>query len=112
MDMVVFKKEVWLILLEPTIESKINKITPCVIISPVIANKYRDTVMIAPLTSTSKNYPSRVNCTFKKKNGQIVIDQIRAVDKIRLIKKLGGIDEATSIKIYDVIKLYFSIVKK
>lgn len=105
--MVVTKKEVWLTLLAPTIGSEINKTRPCVIISPDVANKYKDSVIIVPLTSTIKNYPSRVDCTFMKKKGQIVIDQIRAIDKTRLIKKIGIIDDLTSNKVYETIQLYF-----
>ncbi len=107
MDMVVAKKEVWLTLLEPTIGSEINKTRPCVIISPDIANRYKENVVIVPLTSTRKNFPSRVDCKFENKNGQLVIDQIRSVDKTRLVKKLGTIDEATSNKVYEMIKIYF-----
>ena len=105
--MVVQKDEVWLILLEPTLGTEMNKTRPCVIISPNIPNKYKDNVVIVPLTSTIRNFPSRVDCKFKHKNGQIVIDQIRTVDKIRLVKKLGKIDEETSKKVYEMIKIYF-----
>ncbi len=107
MDMVVIKKEVWLTILEPTIGSEINKTRPCVVISPDIANKYKDSVIIVPLTSTKRNYPSRVDCEFKNKEGQIVIDQIRTIDKSRLVKKLGTIDDETSDKVYEMIKIYF-----
>jgi mRNA interferase MazF len=62
---------------------------------------------VAPLTSTIKNYPSRVNCNFKKRDGQVMIDQIRTIDKSRLIKMLGTIDDATSKKVYEMIKIYF-----
>lgn len=105
--MVVIKKEVWLTILEPTIGSEINKTRPCVVISPDIANKYKDSVIIVPLTSTKRNYPSRVDCEFKNKEGQIVIDQIRTIDKSRLVKKLGTIDDETSDKVYEMIKIYF-----
>lgn len=105
--MVVLKKEVWLTILEPTIGSEINKTRPCVVISPDIANKYKDSVIIVPLTSTKRNYPSRVDCEFKNKEGQIVIDQIRTIDKSRLVKKLGTIDDETSDKVYEIIKIYF-----
>lgn len=105
--MVVAKNEVWLTLLEPTIGSEINKTRPCIIVSPDVANKYKSNVVIIPLTSTIRKHPSRVNCTFKDKNGQIVIDQIRAVDKKRLVKKLGTIDEKTSNSVYNMIKVYF-----
>ncbi len=105
--MVVLKKEVWMTILEPTMGSEINKTRPCIIVSPDVSNKNKQSVVIIPLTSKLKDYPSRVNCTFQNKQGQIVIDQIRAVDKIRLVKKLGNIDEATSKKVYEMIKIYF-----
>ena len=105
--MVVLKNEVWMTTLEPTIGSEIRKIRPCIIVSPDVANKHKKNVVIIPLTSKLKNYPSRVNCIFQNKNGQIVIDQIRAVDKIRLVKKLGTIDESTSKAVYEMIKIYF-----
>jgi mRNA interferase MazF len=85
MDMVIRRTDIWMVSLDPTI-GKEKKMRPCMIISPDEANKYLDTVIIAPLTSTVRHYPSRVNCTFNNKKGQIVIDQIRAVDKIRLFK--------------------------
>jgi len=83
--MVIRRTDIWMVSLDPTI-GKEKKCVPCMIISPDEANKYLDTVIIAPLTSTVRHYPSRVNCTFNNKKGQIVIDQIRAVDKIRLFK--------------------------
>jgi mRNA interferase MazF len=105
--MVVLKKEVWMTILAPTIGSEINKTLPCIIVSPDIANIHNRSVVIIPLTSKLKDYPSRVNCTFQKKQGQIVIDQIRTVDKTRLIKRLGTIDDSTSLKVYEMIKIYF-----
>lgn len=105
--MVVLKNEVWMTTLEPTIGSEINKTRPCIIVSPDVANKYKKSVVIIPLTSKLKTYPSRVNCSFQNKNGQIVIDQIRTVDKNRLIKKIGTIDDATSKSVYEMIKIYF-----
>ena len=94
-------------ILEPTIGSEINKTRPCIIVSPDIANVHNRSVVIIPLTSKLKDYPSRVNCRFQNKQGQIVIDQIRTVDKIRLVKKLGTIDDSTSKKVYEMIKVYF-----
>jgi len=64
-------------------------------------------VVFIPLTSKLKEYPSRVNCTFQNKNGQIVVDQIRTVDTTRLVKKLVTIDDANSKKVYEMIKIYF-----
>ena len=106
--MVVKRAEIWLVSLNPTIGKEIQKIRPCMIISPDEANKYLDTVIVAPLTSFYKNYPSRVNCKFDGKEGQIVIDQIRSVDKVRLSKKLGMIDKSTSQKVFSLLQEYFS----
>ncbi len=107
MDMVIRRAEVWMVSLDPTIGREIKKMRPCMIISPDEANKYLDTVIIAPLTSTVRHYPSRVNCTFNNKKGQIVIDQIRAVDKARLAKKLGMIDEKTAFEVFNLLQAYF-----
>lgn len=105
--MVVLKNEVWMTTLEPTLGSEINKTRPCIIVSPDVSNKHKKSVVVIPLTSKLKDFPSRVNCTFQNKHGQIVIDQIRTVDKIRLFKKLGNIDDTTSKKVYEMIKIYF-----
>lgn len=79
------------------------------IISPNEANKYLDKVMIATLTSTRRGYPSRINCTFESKEGQIVIDQIRSIDKARLVKRLGVMDKNTSSKVFTLLQEYLSI---
>lgn len=108
MDMEVKRTEVWLVELNPTIGSEIIKSRPCIIISPDEANKYLNTVTIAPLTSTLRSYPSRVNCSFDGKKGQVAIDQLRAVDKERLKKKLGVMDKRTTEQIFNTIQEYFS----
>ena len=105
--MVVLKKEIWLVNFSPSKGSEINKIRPCLIISPNLHNKYMSNIIVIPLTSTIKEYPSRINCNFKNRNGQLMIDQIRTLDKQRLSNKLGVIDEATSNKVYEMIKIYF-----
>ena len=87
--------EVWQTELSPTIGSEISKSRPCIVVSPNEANKYINAVTIIPLTSTIKNYPTRVNSNFEGKSGQLAIDQIRSVDKTRLIKKLGIMDDET-----------------
>lgn len=79
--------EVWLISLDPTTGSEINKSRPCMVVSPEEANKFLNTIIVVPLTSTLLDYPTRVNCHFQNKTGQLAIDQIRAVDKKSLIKK-------------------------
>jgi mRNA interferase MazF len=87
--------EVWQTRLNPTSGSEITKSKPCLVVSPNEANKYLNTVTIIPLTSTIRNYPTRVNCFFEGKSGQLAIDQIRSVDKTRLEKKMGIIEEET-----------------
>ncbi len=97
MEMVIVKRfEVWNVVLNPTQGSEINKIRPCLIASPNEVNKFLNTVIIVPLTSIIKPYPTRLNCHFKDKDGQLVVDQIRCVDKSRLISKLGTMDVKTS----------------
>ena len=87
--------EVWNIELYPAQGSEINKMRPCLVVSPNEVNKFLNTVVIVPMTSTIKPYPTRLNCHFKGKNGQLVVDQIRCVDKTRLIEKLGIMDTKT-----------------
>lgn len=105
--MVVSKNEIWMANFSPSKGTEKIKIRPCLVISPDIANQALPNIIVAPLTSTLKKYPTRVNCNFKKKAGQIMIDQIRTIDKRRLIKVLGTIDDATSNKVNEMIKIYF-----
>ena len=85
--------EIVLVNLDPTVGSEIKKTRPCVIISPNEMNKYLNTVVIAPMTSHSKNYPTRVSVKHDSKKGWIVIDQIRTIDKQRIIKTLDTLTE-------------------
>jgi mRNA interferase MazF len=91
--MVVRRFEVWLVNLDPAIGKEIKKIRPCLIISPDESNKYLDTVVGAPMTTIIRNYPTRIPCVFQRKKGQVAIDQIRSLDKTRLVKKLGILNE-------------------
>jgi mRNA interferase MazF len=93
--MVVKRFEVYLVNLDPTLGREIQKTRPCLIISPDEMNDHISTVIIAPMTTKGKDYPTRVKCQFEGKKGQIVLDQIRTVDKIRLVKKLGKISAST-----------------
>ncbi len=81
--------------LDPTMGSEINKVRPCVVISPDEVNHNLNTVIIAALTSTRKPYPTRINCTFDGKSGQAALDQIRSVDKVRFLRKMGMLDTPT-----------------
>ncbi len=93
--MVVRRFEVYLINLDPTLGSEIQKTRPCLVISPDEMNEYINTIIVAPMTTKGRDYPTRISCQFEGKEGQVVLDQIRTVDKIRLVKKLGKINVAT-----------------
>ena len=93
--MVVKRFEVYLVNLDPTIGSEIKKTRPCLVVSPDEMNRHIATVIIAPMTTKGRNYPTRVSCKFEGKRGQVVLDQLRTVDKKRLVKKLGRIDKKT-----------------
>lgn len=107
MDMVAARFEVWLVNLDPTIGSEIRKTRPALIVSPEVTNKHLNTVIVAPLTSAIKPYPTRIVCVFQKRHGQLALDQIRAVDKIRLVKRLGKMDEKTNRVVCDVLNQIF-----
>ena len=99
--------QVWLISLNPTKGKEINKTRPCVVISPNEMSAL-STVLVAPMTTKGFDFPCRVNCEFKNKNGLILLDQIRAVDKSRLIKKLGSIDESTQVELCNTLQELFA----
>ena len=98
---------IFLVNLDPTIGSEIKKTRPCVVISPNEMNKYLNTVVIAPMTTSSKNYPTRVKIKHVRKTGWIVIDQIRTIDKKRIIKLLGNLSKKEIEEVKGVIKETF-----
>ena len=106
--MVVNRFEVYLVNLDPTIGSEIKKTRPCLIISPDEMNRYITTVIIAPMTTKGRDYPTRINLQFQGKEGQIVLDQIRTVDKTRLVRKLGDINQVTQQKVLAVLAELFA----
>lgn len=108
MAMVVKRFDVYLVNLDPTVGSEIQKTRPCLVISPDEMNRNIRTVIIAPMTSAQKDYPTRVSCIFLKKQGQIVLDQIRTIDKARLIKKLGTIDSRAQWDVTSVLQKLFA----
>jgi mRNA interferase MazF len=89
--MVARRFDVYLINLDPTVGSEIQKTRPCLVVSPDEMNRYIATVIVAPMTTKGRTYPTRVPCRFQGKDGQIVLDQLRTVDKVRLVKRLGRI---------------------
>ncbi len=99
--------EVYLINLDPSVGHEIKKMRPCLIVSPDEMNKHIKTVIIAPMTTKGRKYPTRINCRFKGKSGQIVLDQIRTVDKIQFTKELGIINLDTQKKVASVLSEMF-----
>ncbi len=99
--------DVFLVNLDPTIGHEIKKSRPCLVISPDEMNKYISTVIVAPMTTKGRNYPTRVSCIFQSKEGHIVLDQIRTVDKSRLAKRLGRIDTETQSLVFSVLSELF-----
>ena len=81
--------DIWLVNLDPTVGSEIKKTRPCIIVSPPEMHNYLRTVIVAPLTTGSRPAPFRISITFQGKRGLILLDQIRTLDKIRLVKRLG-----------------------
>lgn len=102
--MVINQYEIWWINLEPTIGSEIRKMRPCVVVSPNEMNQNIRTVLIAPMTSTSKPYPSRVMTVLEGREGWIVLDQLRCVDKSRLSKKAGNLEPEAVAAVKHVIR--------
>jgi len=99
--------EIVLVNLDPTIGSEIKKIRPCVVISPNEMNKYLNTIVIAPMTSTSKSYPTRIEINSNNKKGWIVIDQIRTVDRKRISKVFGKLSEKEILEVKNVMRETF-----
>jgi len=108
MDMVVKRFEVYLVNLDPTLGSEIQKTRPCLVISPDEMNDHIATVIIAPMTTKGHDYPTRIHCQFEGKEGQIILDQIRTVDKIRLVKKMGKISPSTQKEVLGVLTEMFA----
>ncbi len=108
MAVVVKRFDVFLVNLDPTIGVEIQKTRPCLVISPDEMNAYIQTVILAPMTTKGRNYPSCVACRFEDKNAHIVLDQIRTVDKRHLVKRLGMMDAATQQRVLDVLADLFA----
>lgn len=110
MDVVeqVRRYEIHLVDLDPTRGSEIRTTRPCLIVSPDEMNRHIRTVIIAPMTSVRREYPTRVNITFRRKRGQIVLDQIRTVDKSRLVRRLGTLPKARAREVASVLQEMFT----
>ena len=108
MAMVAKRFDVYLISLEPAVGAEIQKTRPCLLVSPDEMNRHIRTVIVAPMITAKREYPTRVNCVFKKKKGQIVLDQIRTIDKTRLMKRLGTLDSKTQLEVVSVLQRLFA----
>lgn len=108
MAVVVKRFDVYLVSLDPTVGSEIQKTRPCLVVSPDEMNENIRTIIIAPMTSTGKDYPTRVFCLFRKRQGHIVLDQMRTIDKTRLIKRLGTIDSKAQLDVVSVLQRMFA----
>jgi len=100
--------DIFLVSLDPTIGAEIQKTRPCVVISPDQMNRNMRTVLIAPMTSKGRDYPMRVACQFENKPGEVILDQIRGVDKRRLIKRLGRVSDSEGQLILKVLMEMFA----
>jgi mRNA interferase MazF len=105
---VVQRFDIYLVTLNPTVGVEMQKTRLCVVISPDELNRRIGTVIIAPMTSQGRAYPTRVQCTFEGKQGEIVLDQLRAVDKRRLVKHLGTLDAATQRRVFETLAALFA----
>jgi mRNA interferase MazF len=105
---VVKRFDVYLINLDSTVGHEIKKYRPCLVISPDELNRNISTVLVAPMTTKGRNYPTRVSCTFNDKKGQILLEQMRAVDKTRLIKRLGKVGSFVQAQVFSVLSELFS----
>jgi mRNA interferase MazF len=106
--MAINRFEVYLVNLDPTTGVEIKKTRPCLVVSPDEMNHNIRTVIVAPMTTKGQSYPTRVPCRFRGKNGQVVLDQIRAVDRARLVRKLGQLDNKTAALVLDVLQEMFA----
>ncbi len=102
------RDEVWLVSLDPTQGAEIQKTRPCLVISPDEMNRHLQTVTVAPMTTTIRPYPTRVPLRFRGKSGQIALDQLRAVDRRRLVRKLGTVSASAAQQASDVLLEMFS----
>lgn len=105
MEVVIYpqRDEVWLISLDPAKGSEIKKTRPCLVISPNEMNEALQTVLVAPMTTTLRTYPTRVTVSFRNKTGQVALDQMRALDRQRLVRKLGLLSTKTVERVSEVL---------
>lgn len=100
--------DVFLVALDPTVGAEIQKPRPCLIVSPNEINGHLRTVIVAPMTSVRRAYPTRVDVVFQRKSGQVALDQLRTVDRTRLVKALGRLQDASAREVADILVRMFA----
>jgi len=100
--------DVFLVDVDPTRGREIRKTRPCLVVSPNEMNRHIGTVIVAPMSTRGRSYPTRVACRFQKKCGQVVLDQIRTIDKRRLVKRLGKLDRRSGSTVLEVLAEIFA----
>ena len=108
MGVVASRFDVFLVNLDPTIGREIQKTRPCVVVSPDEMNRHLRTVIVAPMTTRGREYPTRVACRFRRKAGQVALDQVRTVDTRRLVKRLGKLPAAAHRQVLEVLMEMFA----
>ena len=97
------RDEVWLVALDPSKGAEIKKTRPCVVVSPDEMNEVLQTLLVAPMTTTLRTYPTRVTLTFRSKKGQVALDQLRAIDRQRFVHRLGLISDKAADQVSNVL---------
>ena len=100
--------DIWLVSLDPSQGSEIKKTRPCVVISPDEMNQHIKTLIVAPMTSTIRDYPTHIPVTFQDQEGRIILSQIRTIDQSRIIKKLGVLNDQTASLVLETLREMFS----
>jgi len=104
----VTRGDVHLVRLDPTLGSEIQKTRPCVIVSPDELNDHLRTVIVAPMTTGGRAYPWRIRCKFQRRSGYVVLDQMRTVDRERLVKRLGALSTETMTAVLSALQEMFA----
>jgi mRNA interferase MazF len=105
---VISRGEVHLVRLDPTLGSEIQKSRPCVVVSPDELNAHLHTVIVAPMTTSGRAYPWRIRCRFQRRSGYVVLDQLRTVDRERLVRKLGSLSGSTLVEVLGALQELFA----
>jgi mRNA interferase MazF len=108
MALVVRRFDVFLVSLDPTVGREIKKTRPALVISPDEMNAFLSTYLVAPMTTKGRSYPTRIPCTFQRKQGQVVLDQIRTIDRRRLVRRLGRIGVPTQREVLAALQEMFA----